>query len=430
MPFSTIGMRFKKTTLKNGLRIITVPMKDNPTVTVLVLVEAGSKYETKEINGVSHFLEHMCFKGTKKRPSSFVITEELDGIGAHYNAFTGNEYTGYYAKAEAKHFSKILDVVSDIYLNPLFDENEIEKEKGVISDEINMYEDLPNRKVGEVFMSLLYGDQPAGWPIAGKKEIIGRFKRKDFIDYRKKHYVARGTLVVVAGNIRENRAISAVKEKFTGISAAPKGKKIKTKESQASPKIALFKKKTDQTHLILGVRSFDAHSKNNPALALLSGVLSGGMSGRLFQKIRNEMGVGYRISAGNDAYTDHGIFEVSTGVDNKRVFEVVSAITSELKKLKEEKISDGELKKVKDHITGSMALGLESSDSLAEFYGMQEILRKPILKPSDIEKKINAVTSDDVQNIAREIFQNKKLNLALVSPLGDKKRLKNILNLS
>ncbi len=430
MPFSTIGMRFKKTILKNGLRIITVPMKDNPTVTVLVLVEAGSKYETKEINGVSHFLEHMCFKGTKKRPSSFIITEELDSIGAHYNAFTGNEYTGYYAKAEARHFSKILDVVSDIYLNPLFSEGEIEKEKGVISDEINMYEDLPNRKVGEVFMSLLYGDQPAGWPVAGKKEIIRRFKRKDFIDYRKKHYVARGTLVVVAGNINESKVTSAVKEKFTGISTAPKGKKIKTKESQASPKIALFKKKTDQAHLILGVRSFDAYSKNNPALALLSGVLSGGMSGRLFQKIRDEMGVGYRISAGNDAYTDHGIFEVSVGVDNKRVPEVISAITSELKKLKEEKVSAVELKKVKDHITGSMALGLESSDSLAEFYGMQEILRKPVLNQVDIEKKINAVTSDDVRNIAREIFQNKRLNLALISPLGDKKRLNKILDLS
>lgn len=413
-------MRFKKTTLPNGLRIITVPMKDNPTVTVLVLVETGSKYETKEINGISHFLEHMCFKGTTKRPTNMIISEELDSIGAHYNAFTSHEYTGYYAKAEAKHFPKVLDVVSDIYLNPLFDEKEIEKEKGVISDEINMYEDLPNRKVGDVFMELMYGNQPAGWTIAGKKEVVRKFKRYDFLNYRKKHYVAKGTLVVVAGNINESKTISDIKKKFAGVSTLPKGKKVKVKEAQASPKIALFNKETDQTHLILGVRSFGVHSKNNFALTVLSGVLSAGMSSRLFQKIRNEMGVGYRIGAGNDTYTDHGIFEVSTGVDNKRVAEVVSAIMAELKRLKEEKVPDVELKKVKDNLMGSMVLGLESSDSLAEFYGIQEVMRKPILKPSDIEKKINAVTSRDVQRVANLIFVDKSLNLALVGPSKDK----------
>jgi predicted Zn-dependent peptidase len=414
-------MKFKKTSLKNGLRVITVPMKDSLTVTALVLVETGSKYETKEINGISHFLEHMCFKGTPKRPTNMMISEELDSIGAQYNAFTGHEYTGYYAKAEAKHFSKILDVVSDVYLNPLFDEGEIEKEKGVIAGEINMYEDLPNRKVDDVFTELLYGDQPAGWPITGGKDVIKKFTRKDFINYRKKHYVAKGTLVVVAGNINEGKAIRAIKEKFSGISTAPKGKKTRVRESQAQPKISLFNKKTDQTHLVLGVRSFDAYNKNNPALAVLSGILSAGMSSRLFQKIRNEMGVGYRVSAGNDTYTDHGVFEVSTGVDNNRATEVVSAIMSELKRLKTEKVSDVELKKVKDNITGSMVLGLESSDSFAEFYGIQEIMKKPILKPADMEKKINTVTAEEVQKVASLIFTNKKLNLAIVGPFGDEK---------
>lgn len=413
-------MKFKKTTLPNGLRIITVPMKDNPTVTVLVLVETGSKYETKKINGISHFLEHMCFKGTTKRPTNMIIAGELDSIGAHYNAFTSHEYTGYYAKSEAKHFSKILDVVSDIYLNPLFDEKEIEKEKGVIADEINMYEDSPGRKVGDVFMDLMYGDQPAGWKVLGKKENVARFNRKDFVNYRKKHYVAKGTLVVVAGNINESKTISNIKKKFAGISTAPKGKKIKVRESQVSPNVSIFNKETDQTHLILGVRSFDVYNKNNFALTALSGVLSAGMSSRLFQKIRNEMGVGYRIGAGNDAYTDHGIFEVSTGVDNKRVVEVIGAIMLQLKKLKEEKVSAEELRKVKDNLMGSMILGLESSDSLAEFYGIQEIMRKPILKPVDIEKKINAVTAGEIQKVANLIFSNKGLNLALVGPFKDK----------
>ena len=211
-------------------------MKDNPTVTVLVMVEAGSKYGTKEINGISHFLEHMCFKGTTKRPKAIDISGELDSVGAQYNAFTSREYTGYYAKADYKHLPMLLDVISDIYLNPVFNEKEIEKEKGVIIEEINMYEDLPHRKIQVVFMNLLYGDQPAGWDIAGTKENIRNMKRDDFQDYRKNHYVTSATTVVVAGKFDEKRTLNNLQKIWGGISSGKKKGKIKTKELQKNLK--------------------------------------------------------------------------------------------------------------------------------------------------------------------------------------------------
>ena len=196
-------MEYKKTILKNGLRVITVPMKDNPTVTVLVLVETGSKYETKAKNGISHFLEHMCFKGTAKRPTAQAISSELDGLGSSYNAFTSQEYTGYYAKSSANHFKKIFDVVSDIYLNSAFPAAEIEKEKGVIVEEINMYEDMPHRHVHDLFASLLYGDTPAGWNIAGTRDNVRAMKREDFVQYHQAHYVPKATTVIIAGKVSE-----------------------------------------------------------------------------------------------------------------------------------------------------------------------------------------------------------------------------------
>ncbi|MFA6797568.1 MAG: pitrilysin family protein, partial [Candidatus Paceibacterota bacterium] len=247
-------MKYTKKVLKNGLRIITIPMKDNPTATVLVLVEAGSKYEKKENNGISHFLEHMCFKGTTNRPTSMDISKELDGIGSHYNAFTSQEHTGYYAKADYKNIDKILDVVSDMYLNPVFPEQEIEKEKGVIIEEINMYLDLPKAVVQDEFFKLLYGDQPAGWNIAGPKENVKNMKRSDFIDYRSKHYVASSTTVVVAGKIKEADVFKKVTKLFKNIGKWKKEGKEKVIESQKAPQATVYYKDTDQTHLIIGTR--------------------------------------------------------------------------------------------------------------------------------------------------------------------------------
>ena len=413
-------MKFNKTILKNGLKVVTVPMKDNPTVTVLVMVEAGSKYETKEINGLSHFLEHMCFKGTTKRPKVIDISGELDSVGAQYNAFTSQEYTGYYAKADYKHIDLLLDVVSDMYLNPVFNENEIEKEKGVIIEEMNMYEDLLHRKVQEIFMRLLYGDQPAGWDIAGTKENIRSIKRGDFVDYRKKHYVPSATTVVIAGKFDEKKILANVQKMWDGISAGKKKNKAKTVESQKKPEILLQHKDTDQTHIVLGVRSFDTYSKNNPSIKALSTILSGGMSSRLFQKLRDEMGICYYVRAENDTYTDHGVLQVSAGLDNKRVKEGIVAIMEEFKRLKTENISENELSKVKQQLQGNLYLGLETSDSFAEYCGYQEVLNKPIKTPEQIIAEVQSVTATDVKKIANKIFQDKNLNLAMIGRLKNK----------
>lgn len=420
-------MKFTKKVLKNGLRVITVPMKDNPTATVLVLVEAGSKYEDKRVNGISHFLEHMCFKGTEKRPKAIDISKELDSLGSQYNAFTAQEYTGYYAKSDAKHFNKIFDIVSDIYLNSTFPEVEIEKEKGVIIEEINMYEDMPQRHVQDLMMQLLYGDQPAGWNIAGEKKNILNMKRDDFVSYKKQHYLPEATVLVVAGNVTEKQVMKEVNKIFANIERGKKVGKIKVKEIQAKPQALISFKETDQTHFVLGVRTYDLHSKKSAALSVLSGVLGGGMSSRLFQKLREEMGVGYYVRAYNDAYTDHGFLQVSAGVDNKRIEEVISAVLLECNKLKEEKVSMEELNKVKECMIGNMKLSLESSDDISNFYGGQELLKREIKNVEEKATQIRKVTAKEIQVLANDIFRDVGLNLALIGPFKDKVKFQKIL---
>lgn len=420
-------MKFSKKVLKNGLRVITIPMKDNPTATVLVLVEAGSKYETKKVNGISHFLEHMCFKGTTKRPKGIDISKELDALGSQYNAFTAQEYTGYYAKSDAKHFSQIFDIVSDIYLNSTFPEIEMQKEKGVIIEEINMYEDMPHRHVQDLIMQLLYGDQPAGWNIAGEKKNILNMKRDDFVKYKKEHYLPEATVLVVSGAVTEKQVMKEVNKIFSQVSRGKKINKAKVKEIQTKPEVLVSFKKTDQTHFVLGVRSLNLFSKKNAVVSVLGGVLGGGMSSRLFQKLREEMGVGYYVRAYNDAYTDHGFFQISAGVDNKRIEEVLKAVLEECNKLKNSKVSKEELNKVKECLIGNMKLSLESSDDIANFHGGQELLKREIISADERAKEIRKITAEQVQSLAKDIFQNNKLNLALIGPFKDKAKFSKIL---
>lgn len=420
---------FKKIVLDNGLRIVLVPQPGNLATTVLVLTETGSKYESKEISGISHFLEHLCFKGTTKRPNSIDISAELDGIGAFYNAFTGAEYTGYFAKARANHFENILDVVSDIYLNQIFDAEELEKEKGVIIEEMNLYEDIPMRKVQNLFMELLYGDQPAGWDIAGNKEVIRNLTKDDFVKYHKMHYVAKSTIVVIAGAFDEIKAVEKVKEYFSQIIDQPKVVKLPTVDTQSNPSVSLIHKKTDQTHFILGARALNVFDKRKYILEVLADILGGGMSSRLFQKVRNELGAAYYVNAGSDSYTDHGYLAVSCGVDNNRVLEIISAVLEEFRKLANEPIPEKELVRAKEHLTGNLILSLETSNRMAEFYGGQEVIEGELVTPEQIIEKINLVTAEEIMAIAKEIFQNQKLNLALIGPFEDKEPFEKILTL-
>lgn len=421
---------FNKTTLKNGLRIITAPQKDSLAITLLVLVEAGSKYETKEINGLSHFLEHMCFKGTKKRPTALDISGELDGIGASYNAFTGQEYTGYYAKAEKHHLDRVIDLISDLYLNPVFDGKEIEKEKGVICEELNMYEDLPPNKVAELFDELLYGDQPAGWPVGGKKEIIRQLCREDFIKYRGAHYVSGSTAVILAGNFDEKEAIQKLERAFKDMSSGKKDGKLKTVEKQAKPKVLVFNKNVDQTHLVLGCRAFSVFDDRRFALDVLADALGGGMSSRLFQTVREKLGAAYYVKAATGYQTDCGVIYIKAGIDHSKIEVVLKAILEQVWDFTKKKISAKELKRAKDHLSGNLILGLETSDAQAMFYGEQEILAKSLMAPEALLKKIQAVTADEVMAVAKGIFDNKKLNLAVIGPMKEVEHLEKSLHFS
>ncbi len=418
-------MQYTKKTLKNGLRIITVPVKGNPTVTVMSFIETGSNYETQKQNGISHFLEHMFFKGTENR-TLHQITEELDGVGAVSNAFTGDEYTAYWAKAHHKHLPKLIDVISDMYSNATLPKEEIEKERGVIIEEINMYEDLPQRKVWDVLQEAMYGtEQSAGRPIIGSKENIRSFKRTDFVNYRKRHYVAEKTIVVVAGKINEKEVQQEVEKVFKNI---PSGKRIiapEVKEVQKEPKIKILKKKTDQTHFVLGFRGLSAKVKDKELATaeVLSAILGKGMSSRLFKKMRDELGICYYVRAGHDSSTNHGAFTVSAGVANDRFDEAVGTIIELLKEIKREIVSDKEIKKAKEYLLGSTALSLESSDAWAQFYVFQEALSGKMKTLPEITKDIKAVTAEDVQKMANKLFKPDNVTLAVVGNVKPFKHL-------
>lgn len=413
-------MKPVKKTLPNGLTVVFCKEESQRTATALVLVETGSKYETDKEAGIAHFLEHMCFKGTTRRPDAIMISSELDGLGAEYNAFTGHEYTGYYAKVAAPHAMKALDIVSDIYCDPLLREEDIEREKGVIRDEINMYEDVPMRKIGDLYMETLYGAQPAGRPIAGTKEQVSKYTRKDFVNFRKKHYVPSATTVIVAGNFDDAEAMKLIKETLGKLADTPKADKKAVKDKQSKPALRVLRKESDQTHIVLGVRSYPLTDPNYPVLAVLGGVLGGGMSSRLFHKIRVEMGLGYYVRASNDGFTDHGTLAAACGVDNSRAKEVVPAILAEFERMTKELVTEEELIRTKELIAGRMLLGLESSDEVADYYGAQWLMRREFISPEKMIEKIRKVNAEDIQALAKKIFVKKHLNLAVVGPWKEK----------
>ena len=420
-------MNFKKKILKNGLRIIAVPIKGAPSVTVMSLIEAGSKYENKENNGLSHFLEHMCFKGTTRRPKSIDISKEFDAMGAQNNAFTSQEFTGYWGKAHPKHTDKLIDLISDMYLHPTFPADDLEREKGVIIEEINMYEDLPMRNVHDVWGALLYSDQPAGRTILGPAGNIRAFTRDHFVNYRKKHYVSDATAMIIAGDVDASDIFKKVEKAFKEIPVGKKATKQKVAEKQNKPAVRIKYKDTDQTHLIIGFRAFGIHDKRAPALKMIAGILGSGMSSRLFQKMREQLGICYYAKSFADQLTDHGVLMATAGVDSTRVEEGINGILEEFKRIRDEKVSSEELRKAKDYLIGNLYLGLESSDSLTEFYGMQEILREKIKTPKEIEKEIEKVTASDIAKVAKTIIQNKNLNMAIVGKYNEPKRFEKIL---
>lgn len=421
-------MKFNKKVLPSGIRLIAVPLADSNTVTVLILTEIGSKYEKENESGISHFLEHMCFKGTLKRPKAMDITRELDGLGAQYNAFTSHEYTGYYAKSQAQELPKIFDVVSDIYLNSTIPAEEVERERKVIIEEINMYEDLPQRNVHDVFMELLYGNQPAGRSIVGSIKTVSAITPEALKEYSRR-YVGENTVVVVSGKFEESQVDELMIKHFSSVLAVPCAKKEAVVEKQDGAKISLKYRKTDQAHIVVGVRTFDIYDKRNITLNVLTSILGGGMSSRLFQVMREERGLGYYVRAGKDGYTDHGYVAVSAGVAIDRVHEAIEVIMSEFRKIKDTLVTSEELERVKKYIVGNMYLELEGSDELASFYGEKEVLRKPLITPAEIEEQVKSVTAEDIKKLAEEIFITKNLNMAMISSHEKSDEFKKLLSI-
>ncbi|MBU3934468.1 insulinase family protein [Patescibacteria group bacterium] len=420
---------FKKTTLKNGLRIITIPMKNTKAISFLVLVGTGSKYETKEINGISHFLEHMFFKGTKKRPNTLAIAETLDGVGGEYNAFTSNEMTGYWAKVSSQHQDIALDWISDIFLNSKLEEKEIEIEKGVIVEEINMGLDTPISYVNDLWDKILYGDQPAGWRIIGEKENILRFNRGKITDYLKNHYSSLNTIICAAGDIKPRIIEEKIKKYFKNINTAKPRQKKEVKEKQNKPESLIYFKKTDQTHLCLGVRAYNIFHSQKYALMLLATILGGNMSSRLFISVRERRGLAYYIRTIPESNLDTGCLVTSAGVDHKNVEDVIKLILKGYRSFKDKTITEKELQRAKDYYRGTMNLSLESSDSQASFYTSQELFKKEILSSEEIFKKIDRVTINDIKKVAVDIFQPDKLNLALIGPFEEKERFNKLLKI-
>lgn len=419
---------YKKIVLPNGLRVILVPQKSTLAATAVVLVEAGSEYETKSLNGVSHFLEHLVFKGTTKRPDPSAISVEMESLGADYNAYTSQEHTSYHAKAQREKLPQILDIVSDMYLDPIFNSDSIEKERGVITEEINMYEDTPSRRIHSLFGSLLYGDQPAGWDVAGDKETIKKLQRNDFVSYRAAHYVATGTIVVVAGSFDSRKVLKQIEALFGDLPKLPRPKKSHTLQSQEAPGLSVKFKESDQSHIALGVRCFDIFDERRHVLEVLSEILGGGMSSRLWRRIREEMGAAYYVRSIEDLSLDHGALYFTAGVDLKQIQQVIPAILEECRKLTTDLVPADELRKAKDHMIGNIILGLETSDQLAYFYGTQEVLTGRIREVDEIIQRIEAVTPAEIKRLARGLFQDKKLNLAAIGPFSQAESFRPLLH--
>ncbi len=417
-----------KKTLPNGLRLITVPLKNTKVATVLVLVKTGSKYEEKSVSGISHFLEHMFFKGTKKRTTPLRVVEEIDKIGGTQNAFTTEEYTGYYAKVKSSHIEIAVEYLSDIYLNSLFKEKEIEKEKGVIIEELNMIQDSPMTYCQFLFQNLLYKDQPAGWDVGGSKESVSGIKKKDIVDYWRKHYIAENTVVVVAGKVNKVKIEKIIRKYFSKIKNGTPQKKPLVLENQKKPEVLSFYKETDQTHFCLGARSFNIFHKYRYKQKVLSALLGGMMSSRLFVKLRDELGLAYYVATSVESNPDTGYLVTQAGVENKKVKEAVSAIMKEYKKLTRELVNPKELKKAKECIKGRTSIILESSDALSSFYGIAELLEGKTLSLEEFFHLIDKVTANDVKEIAKEIFKPENMNLAVVGPHKKEKVFRNLLH--
>jgi predicted Zn-dependent peptidase len=419
---------FERHTLSNGLRVLTAPMPHVQSTSCVIMLAAGSRYETRDTNGIAHFAEHMFFKGTEKRPTAQIISTESDSIGGEFNAFTSKEYTGYYVRCAAESRDTALDVLSDMLLRSKFESEEIDREKGVIIEEMNMYFDTPRDFIGGVYDNLLYGDQPLGWDIIGTKDTIRNATRETFLDYIGHWYRPERMVIGIGGKI-EGDLLGTLEGLFEALEPAETGAAppVELSPNGTGPQVKVHTKQSDQAHICLGVRSYPLTHPDRYALQLLTTVLGGGMSSRLFIEVRERRGLAYYVFGTNNAYTDAGSLYAQAGVDINRIDQAVETIAAEIKRIADEPVPAAELEKARSSTKGRFVLQLESPHGTIMFGLRREVLEGQAAEPADVLAELDAVTAEDVQRVAQDVIGGGGLNLAVIGPFDDAERFENVL---
>jgi predicted Zn-dependent peptidase len=423
-------MRYEKKILDNGITLLTVPIPDSQSVVVNFFVKTGSRNEPKKLRGISHFLEHLFFKGTKKYPSAQILSSTVEAIGAEYNAATGKEYTVFYIKAAANHLPFIFDVLSDMLLRPILDPQEIEREKGVILEEMRMYRDTPMRHVPDLLEELMWPASDLGAQIVGDEKTIASISRKDILGYLGKHYVNPNLIIAVAGKFSEKELDGLIKKYWTRGKAGNRSLFRAAPAPASRTAVKLEYKKTEQAHLALGFYGVDYDNPDSYGIEVLCNILGGGMSSRLFSEIRERRGLAYYVRAGQAHYQDTGSVVISAGLRLNKVEEALSVTAMELKKICTQKVGAKELKKAKENLKGRMTLALEDSESRLEWYLEQAAFCKKILNPKSAFDRVDAVTPAQVMSLAQRIFHKRNFRLALIGPFrGREQKFKELIKI-
>jgi predicted Zn-dependent peptidase len=418
---------YERNVLSNGLRVVTAPVEHAQSVTCFLMFAAGSRYETRATNGIAHFTEHMLFKGTERRPSARQIAGEIDAIGGEFNAFTGKEYTGYFVKCAAPTIDTALDVLTDMIRNSRFEPEEIEREKGVILEELNMYLDTPRDMVDNVYEQLLFGDQPLGWLVIGRPEAIRAADRETFIDYVGRWYTPSRLVVGVGGRI-DIDLMPRLEELLGGLDGNGSHGPAPAAPPQANgSRVRVQQKQSDQAHLCLGAPSYPLDHPDRYILHLLTVVLGGGMSSRLFSEVRERRGLAYYVFGVNHSYTDAGSLYSQAGVDIERIDEAVTTIAGELKRIADEPVPADELEKARNFAKGRFVLQLESPQGLLLFGLRREVLENRLAEPKEVLDGLDAVTAEDLQRVAQDVLGGDALNLAVIGPFDDAERFEQLL---
>jgi predicted Zn-dependent peptidase len=417
---------FQRDTLDNGLRVLTADLPHAQSVAVLVMLAAGSRYETAESGGIAHFSEHMFFKGTERRPSAREIAGAIDAIGGEFNAFTGKETTTYYVKCAAEHRDVALDVLVDMLRHARFLEEEIEREKGVIIEEMNMYYDTPRDFIGGVYEQLLWGDQPLGRDIIGTKETIRNATRDTFTGYLDRWYKPSRMVLGVAGRVGDG-LLERAQELLGDLEDAETGEPEPV-APHMNGRVLVSTKQSEQAHVSLGVHSLPLDHPDRYAIQLLATALGGGMSSRLFSEVRERRGLAYYVYGLNHSYTDAGTLYTQAGVDIARIDDAVTTIATELRKIAAEPLPAEELEKARNFAKGRFVLQLESPQGLMMFGLRKEVLEQRLPDPEEVLRGVDAVTSDDVARVASDLIASDRLRLAVIGPFDDATRFETLLD--